>query len=79
MYLYEAEVPFKEWSKVLEGLDSVRKWPGMYIRSIGPRGLHHLVYEVLNNDIDEAQTGFVTNIDVIIFLDELVSIIDDGR
>ncbi|GLJ40031.1 hypothetical protein SUGI_0819410 [Cryptomeria japonica] len=65
--------------QVLEGLEPVRKRPGMYIGSTGPRGLHHLVFEVLDNSIDEAQAGFATVIDIILFPDDSVSIKDNGR
>ncbi|XP_031260231.1 DNA gyrase subunit B, chloroplastic/mitochondrial-like isoform X4 [Pistacia vera] len=68
-----------EQIQVLEGLEAVRKRPAMYIGNTGPRGLHHLVYEILDNAVDEAQAGYASKIEVVLLPDNSASITDNGR
>src|SRR5213593_4480944 len=75
----EAEGYSPDQIKVLEGLDAVRKRPAMYVGSTGPDGLHHLVYEAVDNSVDEHMAGFGETIEVTIHIDGSVTVVDNGR
>src|SRR5574344_1851908 len=90
MLMYDINIDVKEREKnmakydetqiqVLEGLEAVRKRPGMYIGSVSERGLHHLVYEIVDNCVDEALAGYCTEINIEILPEKIVTVQDNGR